>query len=357
MRIDMNSKTETITFISDQPGTSSAFDPLIENLKNDYQVLDLRYNNFWGSSKDSQNFSEINEIIPLLKTSQLLISGTSRNGQFYHQLWRTSRNLDIPSIAYVEQWTNLKERFLEEGHSICLPDTIATLDSWTANDLSSITTSVINVGHPRLEKLFRENKSKKKQNRLIFVSEPYSQLSKDMSAPRDHFSEFTLLESTLMNFDKFKTEKLVIKLHPREEIQKYSSLLHRYNHIPLEIIAGMSENLVIDGGIFVGISSIMLVEAAACGNKSCAIINDPIYEKNSFIHFLKEFPRFYSINELINWISTNDVCAPVEASIDSIANWKKLISGTISAPRDDTARASCGNGAKRKILSLRGGPN
>ena len=27
---------------------------------------------------------------------------------------------------------------------------------------------------------------------------------------------------------------------------------------------------------------------------------------------------------------------------------------TFSAPRDDTARASCGNGAKRKLLSLNG---
>lgn len=322
----MNSKDERILIISDQPGTSKSLAPLRKHLQK-YSFIEMRYKNFWSKEDEVFEFQNTAELIELIKKSSLVITGSSYNVSLFRDIWNLCRELGTPYIAFVEQWTSIPQRFTLKTKYDSLPDCIAVVDSNCARKIQDahISTNVCITGHPYLEVLSRR-KILAPENNLVFVSEPFSELSADLHDANSDFDEYHVLKILIKILDQAPLQKLFIKFHPRENTKKYDDILDSYNgKKEIKIISNEENVYDLSPKYFVGLTSIMLIEAAAQGLSSASYMKDVIAKENSFLDCIHQFPCLDSEENLLQWLLAPSNHFHIEAAENSLEKWKDLI--------------------------------
>jgi len=178
----------------------------------------------------------------------------------------------IPSISVIDHWTWYRERFFCGSESY-VPDYIFVNDDIAREQASSAglpAQKLFIAGNPRLERMAVAHKnsiecktsimkiaSPPKGGRLVvFVSEDLLSINKERGLKvMDEWTAITMIRKSLDGNDR-----LLIKLHPDEPIEKFDSIVNSNVSViskadPLEI--------AVAADVVIGINSMMLLEIAA----------------------------------------------------------------------------------------------
>lgn len=215
--------------------------------------------------------------------SKLLLSGTSvtnsPGGQIENNLRLSAKRLGIPSISIVDHWTNYSARFSSESNTplnalpdfICIPDNRAYREMIQEGFPKEI---LLVTGQPAFDKLTTEVRDGVKTRRAYirnllhigdsvnvvgFASEP---VAIDYGNLRN-YNEQEVLADTIKVTESIGM-KTIIRPHPRESIEKFS----KHQIIVSDQIN--SYDYVAACDFIVGMTSILLIEAALIGKPVCS---------------------------------------------------------------------------------------
>lgn len=118
-------------FVFSDPGGAKPVLALAESLQeklNWYKIISNRQYNFY-SNFSVQVQESVTSAIEELKISNpdFLLTGTSYTSSIELEFIKAARNLSIPSYAFVDHWTSIRDRFSLAGEEI-LPDKILVID-------------------------------------------------------------------------------------------------------------------------------------------------------------------------------------------------------------------------------------
>lgn len=140
------------------------------------------------------------------------------------------------SVAFVEHWSFLKERFLVSKNKFLLPDYIFVTDLFSKKFLSSnlkfSKKKIFVIGSKYLDHLQKKKITikKKKINKILFISQPHKKLENKLKKNFKinnffGFNEFDVIKDLTQIIKDNKQYKLTIKKHPNENKFKFKSLL------------------------------------------------------------------------------------------------------------------------------------
>lgn len=205
---------------------------------------------------------------------RMVVSGTSIGDPLESldkRLTIWAREAGVPSVAIVEHWTWLRERF-ETTNGLLLPDYIFLNDQAAFEDaiLAKLPPErLIVIGNPKLEALAKLAGSLKEPlmpasnevdletngKEVLFISEQVSLSSKFQEVDPD-FDEYEVLDSIARCLNPADT--LTIKLHPSESVTKYSHLAGRAE---VEIVRNISlDQMILRPDFVIGLHSMLLIE-------------------------------------------------------------------------------------------------
>lgn len=157
----------------------------------------------------------------------------------------------IPTVAFLDHWTNYRERFgyPQQGWERNLGDFTAVHDEKAYTIAASLALpNLLKLPNYYLQNLIQDaiKHPVSASNHLLFLSEPT-----DAVAERTYgdplywgFTQYTALQEILERFEQFACQTLIIRLHPSETSSNYESLCQRYPHILVQIHDAHSEDLI-----------------------------------------------------------------------------------------------------------------
>jgi len=212
-----------------------------------------------------------------------LLCATSWQSELELTAIRLAREAGLPSIAWVDHWTNYRERFSRAGR-MCLPDEI-----WVGDPHALVLAHRCLPGLPvRLVEnpYFADVKEelavqvplygKSSGLRILYVCEPVREPALRLYGDELHFgyTEEQALRYFLDNVAALEqpVERIVIRLHPSEQADKYGDIAARY---PLPI--GFSEGDPLTAEVasvdcVVGCSSMAMVVGLLAGKRVVSCI-------------------------------------------------------------------------------------
>jgi hypothetical protein len=208
-----------------------------------------------------------------------VLTGTGWGSSLELDFIKLARKHDIKSVAYLEHWVNLRERFNypNKDWKQNLPD-----EFWAGNShtrdlarkfMSDVPCKLVpNLYYKEMQQEYKKIKKqiKGKAHNILFLSQPI----KVNSGPSNgvhlfKFSEFDVLESILNYISENELKnKVVIGFHPSEKESKYDKLITKYSDTVK--IAKQSANRLKDiaqAKVVIGISSTILVIAKLCDSR------------------------------------------------------------------------------------------
>jgi hypothetical protein len=288
-----------VLFFSCEPGGAEVLIPVIQYLGSDtdFSVLVLGYG-LGGCrfSKAGIQFIEINEIhiddnqlIEKYNPSVIITSATSlpQCDMSEKYLWFIARKNSVPSIAFLDQWQNYTPRFSGVGEDEklkYLPDIINCINLVGKKEMLAEgfpKSRLIPLGQPYLSSIQKISSSidrHKIREKLsisnnisvaLFVSEPILENYGDTRG-YDQYQALTLFLSAIAASDR--TYCPIIKLHPKDNICSFETILNKYPSISPVVVKNESTSteLLSVSDLVVGMTSIMLIEAYILG---CAVVS------------------------------------------------------------------------------------
>ena len=216
-----------------------------------------------------------------------LLAGTGWQAQLEFDALRAARERGIPSVAYLDHWTNYRERFVRGGLR-CLPDAL-----WVGDEHALV------VARQRLHELrvslvpnpyFADLRERLTQLaalapaqdpavaglRVLYVSEPLREAALRQHGNERHwgYTEEEALGFALQRLPALgqRIERVLLRPHPSEAPDKYDALLAAG---PLVTARGGQRELlaeVVDCDVVVGCNSMAMVIGLLAGKRVlCAI--------------------------------------------------------------------------------------
>ncbi|HKV79237.1 MAG TPA: hypothetical protein VJP02_13910 [Candidatus Sulfotelmatobacter sp.] len=216
----------------------------------------------------------------------LVLTGTSHNTLDWEKLFiTTARAMTVPSIAVLDFWSNYMTRFSSAGGRLdCLPDVVAVMDERARGEMMTAgipAERILVTGQPAFECLAQRlswfNSEERERIResvgvgqsdllVMFASQPIRQLYGGEESP-DYlgYTEDSVLRYLIRSLEALQHEcseriTLLIRPHPREEVQQYSG----YASSMIKIVAsttGDRHNCALAADLVTGMTSVLLVEA------------------------------------------------------------------------------------------------
>lgn len=212
--------------------------------------------------------AEIKEFNP-----DLVIAGNSFGFSVDKKVLRAARYLKVPSISIIDYWSNYWLRFNkpEEGRRLeNLPNHIIVIDDLMRREMvaAGFPPKKLKVlGNPHFDSFQRINKISIKSpiQKIIFISQPLRQIYNSTGEINyDEYSVFSELIFVLKNLEKkIKQPKLIVRLHPKEEREKFDQFKRSGNFIVSQF-APLS-GLINKNNLFVGMTSAVLFQAGLSG--------------------------------------------------------------------------------------------
>ncbi len=274
-----------ILLFTRDPGGSNVLIPLITPLKlMGYEVL------LYGKDKAIEQFRKFHltaRVFPfqnikkflVAKQPDVILTGTSGIDNTEKNIWIEARKLNIPTFAILDQWMNFEKRF----SCLFLPDFIFAMDNMAKNDLINIgikKTQIIVSGQPYFEYIMNQKSYKPhdvdpKNFVITFVSEPIQSFYNNSLGYTEYSILETLLE-TLSSIVKISTKKLklIIKLHPNDEKNKYDILIKNMASKSFHVTLDKTTNslkLIEKSNVVCGMASMVLLESVLLGVQTISI--------------------------------------------------------------------------------------
>lgn len=212
-------------------------------------------------------------------------------------IWRLARQAGVKSIALLDQWQNYSIRFsgvTTQERLAYLPDAINCIDEIGKKEMiaEGFDGEILHpLGQPYLDRLadvVREidcaairNKLKVAQDGhiVLFVSEA---IEENFGSARG-YTQYDALRIFLKNVGASDDRKILIKLHPKDDIAKFNQIQAEFpQHALLFISSELTalECIAVSDSVF-GMTSIMLIEAYILGKPVVSIqpglkIADPL---------------------------------------------------------------------------------
>jgi hypothetical protein len=223
---------------------------------------------------------------------QLILTGTCLGNGIDKDMITTGFNFNIKTVAFVDHWTLLQERFLDDDKRFMFSDYIVVNDEKAkqlAIDAGIPGNLLYSLGNPVLENndisisgsgndAIPESISaiKNSGKTILFISEQLMLDNLNDKYPSEGYNEFMVLEDIISTMGA--EDVLLIKLHPQEEESKYD------DYISENILISESQNsisfLLLNSDIVIGMRSMLLLEAS---NFRQDIISYRPGAKNTFI--------------------------------------------------------------------------
>jgi len=225
------------TIVASDAGAAEILSFFVKKKKYEYNFL------LKGSAKKifKKNLGKFNTISlkDSLKKTTLYICGTGWQSDIHIQVIKAARSKDIKVIAYLDHWTNYKNRFFK-NNEYYFPDEIWVGDEKAykiAKKTFNIKVKKINNYYldyikKEFECKFTKNKKLLKKTNILYVTEPTSKVKNNQwKLNKYDYDEFSSL-IFFLNKIKFiyKDFKIRLKTHPAENPKKYNYILKKYNY-------------------------------------------------------------------------------------------------------------------------------
>lgn len=278
-----------VLFFTCEPGGAEVLIPVIKLLKqnNGYKITVCSY----GYALERFNLENIsyelispitendNTLFEQYKPKIIITSATSLPYKDMSEkyLWSNAKFYNITTIAFIDQWQNFAIRFsgIEKNETLKFqPDYINAINKDGFDEMKSLGFNqniLMQWGQPYLSGLHEKQKNidcfllKKELNIadekvLLFVSEA---IKENYSNTRG-YDQYTVLDLFLTKIQLYNENfTIIIKLHPKDNLQKFNNILNKFEDLRIIIIT--NEYTPIEtislSDIVIGMTSIMLIEA------------------------------------------------------------------------------------------------
>lgn len=293
-----------ILFLARDPGGANAIVPIILSLNEKFNVAviareyakdifeknGIAYELIQGEISKNTIREVLEETAP-----QLIITGTSADDFLEKYAWLAAKELNIKSIAILDQWVNYGVRFSE--YSLCdierfeadhkmayLPDYICVMDEIAKQGAKAdgIPESIIRItGQPYLE-IFKDQLLHISRDRImeirdfygvkdedklvVFASEDISKTyDDDIDNPYWGYNEKTIfpkIVNALKEIKLFDSKiQVVIRPHPKEEIEYWKRYAKDNNYDCIIDNSLESKEVIVASDLIIGMQSMFLLEA------------------------------------------------------------------------------------------------
>jgi hypothetical protein len=228
-----------------------------------------------------RSFTELDEIMTVVDR---VACATSRDSTLVVAAIRRARSAHVLSVALLDHWANYHLRFGGPDSFLDnLPDELWVFDEYAlaiAVEQDFPSSIIKQLPNPYLSRIVRDfellRAGSNAETSILFLSEPVVQIQKYEGRPLDEhgYSEYQLLEDVVEVVGQVTDKPLVIRLHPRENDEKYESVLSRFpttRRIETSIGSDLTEDLV-RSSLVIGSNSTALVIAAQAGIKTISYI-------------------------------------------------------------------------------------
>lgn len=221
--------------------------------------------------KINDDKKSIDEKLSSLQPDLILYATGWQNHLEYHFL-EYAKTHHIPSIAFLDHWTNYRERFgyPDKNWQNNLPDFIATHDKASEEKAKSFGfNNVIGIKNYALLAQLKNFKPIEQSDTLLFLSEPTSKVA--LTTFGDDcfwgFNEKEVFKNILASKEKFDCKNLIIRLHPSDTAQTYQDIDKNviFSDVSLEEDIARAK-------IIVGIDTVALYTAYLLGKKVLSYI-------------------------------------------------------------------------------------
>lgn len=258
-----------LLIVSHDPGGISSLEPLIAPLQDIGEVElwlhPLSVSVYRGSCRVISTFAN-GDVHAALRAANpdIIITGTSMDPDSIDKLVIDAAwHLGIPSIAFVDFWSNYIERFTHPGGTQIFPDLIATIDDTARTEMvaAGVPEALIEiVGITRPTPAPAPKKPDPAAFSLLFISQALAEVYGGAAACRARLGytqhdAFALLEAALPAFEASLGRKidLSIRHHPKEAVWQPATPHRLVNDLPAhdclagaDLVAGMNGSLLID---------------------------------------------------------------------------------------------------------------
>lgn len=259
---------------ANDPGGANAIVPVVANLvSSENEILVL----VTGPAKDifaAQGFTYI-DAATLSATSlahqvnsfqpDVFLAGTSEGYSIDKKIMDILQH-SIPSVYVLDFWSTYSERFSKVDKDLMyVPEIICVMDQKAKTEMAQEgieEKNIVVTGNPYFEH-FADGitTDTEEAHQITFISQPISSLSNNVYG----FDEYQALEGLCRAVEVLPREYyMTIRLHPRDEKDKYSTFLNDRVSISSEATL---EDALSHAGLIIGMFSPVLMQAFLAGKK------------------------------------------------------------------------------------------
>ena len=230
--------------------------------------------NYFDSSPPSKN--EIESFIVQNRISHVFCTISSTYQDLTNAyLVEICGKLKIPTYGIMDHWKGYDRFFDNVGVMAYFPDQIGCIDSFCREELIKLRKDparVIVVGHPHLERIFMEKKpnfQNKVMLNILIISQPDTREKSFIGIFLKKNGPGNILDKILeqsKQIDSSVNYRISYRFHPKEKrLMQLPGDIHVDN-------AKTWEDALFENDIFLGLDSMLLVEAALAGKKCISLL-------------------------------------------------------------------------------------
>ncbi|OGJ60204.1 hypothetical protein A2635_05550 [Candidatus Peribacteria bacterium RIFCSPHIGHO2_01_FULL_51_9] len=199
--------------------------------------------------------------------AEVYLFGTSAGETIEKQVFLSVKDR-MPSIAVLDYWSNYAERFSRQDRDLTyMPDRICVMDDIARAEMLAqefLPERIVVTGNPHFDHFADEiTHDRENRKRLLFVSQPLSDMARLPGYVAYPFDEFTVLSDIVAALGGTPVDyQLAIRLHPKEQGEKYKKMLNERVVLAQE---STLEQALSGAGLIIGMHSLVLLQAAAAG--------------------------------------------------------------------------------------------
>jgi hypothetical protein len=260
---------------ANHPGGANSILPVVEKLSINGEdltvILEGKARDFFIEAGinfiDADSLSDL-QIAELFENEKfnLFLAGTSLGLTVDKKLLAYCQKKRILSIYILDFWSNYWQRFSYKFKDFkFLPDYICVMDDFTKKEMINdgfSTEKIVVTGNPYFDTFLNGIDNCNEQNRILLISQPFIVDKEDLA---QFYNERQVLEDILSLIPN--TFNVALRLHPREEKNKFDQLIKKYKSIIFyDKIADLKKSLSISS-LVIGVNSMVLFQAAMAGKK------------------------------------------------------------------------------------------
>lgn len=230
-----------------------------------------------------------NQIFEMYPDIDLVLTSTSWPSKLELEMIELAKKANIKTATYLDSWVNYRERFdyPNKGWENNLPEEIWVGDLAAKKLAHSLFPKEVKIKFVKncffeeFKKSYRDaKKTVKNISAILFASQPLA-IMPEGEKDRGTIDEFTVLKDLLNELKEINFKnRVIIRLHPREEKGKYNALIDVFKQ-SLDVVESLESDILKDlskAKLVVGMNSMFLFLATLIGKKVISIL--PVGELN-----------------------------------------------------------------------------